>query len=103
MTVELPSFVSNSFLREVFAKNFSFNESLEIKSFWGEWATKKGDNYASEMYRLHVDYEIDGVNLYKPVLLKVIKIQSEDFEVQFRFVLLADAVWGNPEDCHGEE
>lgn len=69
MTVELPDFVSRSFLKGIFSKNFG--KSLTIKGFWGEWATKKGDNYASEMYRIHVDYEIDGVNYCKPVLLKV--------------------------------
>lgn len=72
MSVKLPNFVTNSFIQEVFAKNFEFKKNLEVKSFWGEWATKKGDNYASEMYRVHVNYEIDGVNMCKPVLLKVI-------------------------------
>lgn len=71
MSVELPNFVTNSFLHEIFEKNFGGGKSLAIKSFWGEWATKKGDNYASEMYRVHVDYEIEGVSMSKPVLLKV--------------------------------
>jgi hypothetical protein len=73
MTVELPNFVSKTFLQEIFAKNFSSGKSLDIKSFWGEWATKKGDNYASEMYRINVDYEIDGMVTNKSVLLKVLK------------------------------
>lgn len=71
MTVELPPFVTNSFLQHIFEKNFADGKSLQVKSFWGEWATKKGDNYASEMYRVHVEYEIDGANVSKPVLLKV--------------------------------
>lgn len=74
MTFKLPEFVSNSFLQEVFAKNFG--AGLTINGYWGEWATKKGDNYASEMYRVHVDYELNGVSKAKPVLLKVIKIKK---------------------------
>lgn len=69
MTVKLPKFVTISFLQEIFAKNYE--TTLIVKRFLGEWATKKGDNYASEMYRIHVDYELDGVNLKKSVLLKV--------------------------------
>ena len=76
MTVKLPNFFSKLLLQEIFDKNFGENENLVVKSFWGEWATKKGDNYASEMYRVHVSYEIDGVNTCKPVLLKVIKIRK---------------------------
>lgn len=44
---------------------------MTITSFWGEWATKKGDNYASDMYRIHVDYDHNGVKKRRPVLLKV--------------------------------
>lgn len=69
MTVELPKFVSNSYLQEIFRKNFG--ENVIVNSFWGEWGTKKGDNYASDMYRVHVDYELNGVNTKKSVLLKV--------------------------------
>jgi Ecdysteroid kinase-like family len=72
MRVELPNFVTNNFLNEVFEKHFGNRKSLKIESFWGEWATKKGDNYASEMYRVHVNYEIEGIIFSKPVLLKVI-------------------------------
>lgn len=71
MSFQLPKFVTNSFLLEIFNKNL--DGKLEIKHFWGEWATKKGDNYASDMYRLHVSYEHNGVNKKKPVLLKVNK------------------------------
>lgn len=71
MTFQLPNFVTNSFLQDIFIKNYSGGKSLMVKSFWGEWATKKGDNYASDMYRIHVDYEIDGVAKTRPVLLKV--------------------------------
>lgn len=69
MTVDLPKFVSVSYLQEIFRKNYG--ENLTVSSFWGEWATKKGDNYASDMYRIHVDYELDGVKTKRPVLLKV--------------------------------
>jgi Ecdysteroid kinase-like family len=69
MSVELPKFVTNLFLQKIFVKNFG--ENLVVKDFWGEWATNKGDNYASEMYRIHVDYELNGTSRNKPVLLKV--------------------------------
>lgn len=72
MSVELPKFVTSSLLQETFRRNFS-NDGLTITCFRGEWATKKGDNYASEMYRIHVDYEMNGVAFKSPVLLKVIK------------------------------
>lgn len=68
MTV-LPNFISNAFLQEIFRNHFGKN--LIVHSFWGEWATKKGDNYASDMYRVHVHYELDGMKTKKPVLFKV--------------------------------
>ena len=74
MKTELPNFVTSSFLQEVFRTKLS-SESLNIQSFWGEWATQKGDNYASEMYRIHVEYEEDNAITSMPVLLKVIKTQ----------------------------
>lgn len=70
MAVELPDFVTSSFLQAIFIKYLD-DADLTLKSFWGEWATKKGDNYASEMYRIHVEYELRGVVKKKPVLLKV--------------------------------
>lgn len=73
MKVELPNFVTKSFIQNVFKKQFS-DESLTVESFWGEWATKKGDNYASEMYRIHVEYREENVISTKPILLKVKKI-----------------------------
>lgn len=75
MTVNLPNFISKSFLQEIFERNFADGKTLTVKSFWGEWATKKGDNYASDMYRIHVD--IEGINMSKPVLLKVIIIKDK--------------------------
>jgi hypothetical protein len=71
MSVQLPSFVTNSFLQEVFSKHFAVNKTLIVKHFHGEWATKKGDNYASDMYRIFVDFEVDGESARKSVLLKV--------------------------------
>lgn len=73
MSFQLPKFLSNSFLQEVFVKNYG--EGLIVNSFWGEWATKKGDNYASEMYRVHVSYKLNDIITETPVLLKVIKIK----------------------------
>jgi hypothetical protein len=73
MSVQLPSFVTISFLQEVFNKNFAAKKTLTIKQFHGEWATKKGDNYASEMYRIFVDFELNGEIMRKPILLKVNK------------------------------
>lgn len=73
MSVELPKFVTNSFLHEILAENFGGH--LTIRDYWGEWATKKGDNYASEMYRINIDYEHNGVNKRKPFLLKVCQIK----------------------------
>jgi len=73
MSVQLPDFVTKSFLQQVFQRNFG--ETLIVKDYKGEWATKKGDNYASEMYRIYVNYEIDdGVTKTKPILLKVLCI-----------------------------
>ena len=71
MTVELPKFVTHEFLREIFASNYG-DENLSVKSFRAEWATKKGDNYASEMYRVHVEIESNGEVKSRPILLKVI-------------------------------
>lgn len=70
MTVELPSFLTRNFFEEIFTRNFR-NECSTVAGFWGEWATKKGDNYASEMYRIHIDYELRWVKKTRPVLLKV--------------------------------
>lgn len=70
MSVELPSFVTRSFLQDIFIKYLD-DADLTLISFWGEWATKKGDNYASEMYRIHVEYEVRGAVNKRPILLKV--------------------------------
>lgn len=70
MEVELPNFITNSFFQGIFDKKFP-NQSLIVKTLWGEWATKKGDNYASDMYRIHVQYEDNQLIKTKPVLLKV--------------------------------
>lgn len=72
MTVEFPNFVTSLFMQKVFDKNYG-SDAFKVKKFWGEWATKKGDNYASEMYRIHVEFESNGVTKTKPVLLKVNK------------------------------
>lgn len=70
MLVELPKFVTSLLLQETFRRNLS-NDGLTVTSFWGEWATKTGENYASEMYRIHVEYVINDASYKSPVLLKV--------------------------------
>lgn len=82
MSVELPKFVSSSFLLDIFVKNFGSEKSLTVKSWRGEWATKKGDNYASDMYRIFVDLEIDGVHMTKSVLLKVGDKSNEAYQLK---------------------
>lgn len=70
-SVELPKFITREFLQNLVQKYLKDETTLKIGNFWGEWATKRGDNYASDMYRLHVDYTHLGVNKRKSVLLKV--------------------------------
>lgn len=70
MPIELPNFVTRSFMQAILDKNYG-NGTFKVEGFWGEWATKKGDNYASEMYRIHVKFESNGTTGTKPVLLKV--------------------------------
>lgn len=70
MKAELPNFVTKSFLEEILRKKY-LNKQLIVEDFWAEWATKKGDNYASDMYRVHVTYKDGKAFETKPVLLKV--------------------------------
>ena len=71
MSIALPNFITDVYLQDILDKNSNESGNLEIKSFWGEWATKKGDNYASEMYRIHVNFEINDEIKTKSILLKV--------------------------------
>lgn len=66
---ELPEFITLDFFEKIFQREFDGN--LKVDNFWGEFATKPGDNYASDMFRITVDYELNGEKLRKPVILKV--------------------------------
>lgn len=70
--VELPVFITKSFIQDVYERNYAKGGTLLVIKFWGEWGTKKGDNYASEMYRIHVTYSVDNIIENKAFLLKVI-------------------------------
>jgi hypothetical protein len=70
--IELPDFITIGFLQTIFEKNFCTGSGhLRVENYWGEFATKKGDNYASVMYRINVDYELNDVKRRKPIILKV--------------------------------
>ncbi|KAG5682325.1 hypothetical protein PVAND_011684 [Polypedilum vanderplanki] len=70
--VALPEFVTIEFLQRIFVKNFgSPSSQIRVENFWGGFATNKGDNYASVMYRIIVDYELNDVKRRKPIILKV--------------------------------
>lgn len=71
MAVELPSFVDTSFLQTIFERNFAGNGHLKVEAFWGEFATKPGQNYSSNMYRINVDYELNDMKRRKSIILKV--------------------------------
>lgn len=70
-SIELPKFITMEFLQDLVQQYLKDETTLKITKFWGEWATKPGDNYASDMYRLHVDYTHGEVDKRKSVLLKV--------------------------------
>lgn len=72
--VELPIFITKSLIQEVYERNYAEGKKLVVITFWAEWATKKGDNYASEMYRIHVTYSVNDTIRNKAILLKVISI-----------------------------
>lgn len=71
MSVELPEFITLDFFQKIFEINFA--SKIRVDNFWGEFATKKGDNYASDMFRVTVDYEVNDVKTRKAVILKVNK------------------------------
>lgn len=73
--VELPVFITKSLIQDVYERNYAEGRTLLVIKFWAEWGTKKGDNYASEMYRIHVTYSIDDVIGNKAFLLKVMSIK----------------------------
>lgn len=71
MALEMPDFITIEFFQKIFNINFSKGEKLRVDNFWGEFATKPGDNYASEMYRITIDYDVNGKKNRKTVILKV--------------------------------
>lgn len=71
MTIQLPEFVTSDFLLDILKKNLPSVNEVKVEHFWGEWATKPGDNYASVMYRIHVDFEVNDSKRRKSIILKV--------------------------------
>lgn len=71
MGLEMPEFLTIDFFQKIFEENFADGNKLKVDNFWGEFATKPGDNYASEMYRITVNYEVDYEKIKKTVILKV--------------------------------
>ena len=69
MAVELPEFITLDFFQKIFEEKFDKN--LKVENFWGEFATKPGDNYASEMFRNTVEYELNDEKKRKAIILKV--------------------------------
>ena len=63
MALKLPEFITLDFLQNIFTKHFDGSGAIKVENFWGEWATKRGDNYASDMYRINVDYEHRSLNI----------------------------------------
>lgn len=70
MAVELPEFITLDFFQKIFEENFAGDKKLKVENFWGEFATKPGDNYASEMFRITVDYVLNDEKIRKAVILK---------------------------------
>lgn len=71
MALKLPEFITLDFLQGIFSKHFNGSGYVKVEHFWGEFATKRGDNYASDMYRINVDYEYSDCKRRKPIILKV--------------------------------
>lgn len=76
MAVELPEFITLDFFQKIFEEKF--DKKLKVENFWGEFATKPGDNYASEMFRITVDYELDDEKIRKAIILKVDSCYQKD-------------------------
>lgn len=94
-SVELPDFITIAFLQSIFEQNFGGNGHLKVENYWGEFATKKGENYASTMYRISVDYELNDVKRRKPIILKVhthtAEIRQQYFCFVFKFLIITRA------------
>jgi hypothetical protein len=74
MSVKLPEFITQELLQKILSINYKDEvKNFKVDNYWGEWATKRGENYASDMYRLHVDFRQSEVNKQKSFLLKVRK------------------------------
>jgi len=72
----LPEFITLDFLQGIFSQHFNGSGYVKVEYFWGEFATKRGDNYASDMYRINVDYEHSDCKRRKPIILKVSKLDK---------------------------
>lgn len=60
------------------AEQGSEQREIKIVSFKVEPATKKGDNYASEMYRASIEYDQDGRRTKCKRILKVFMTFLDD-------------------------
>lgn len=69
--VALPDFVNIEFLQKIFQDNFGKDDKVKVNSFQVNFATKKGENYASEMYRLIVEMIVNDRLEKKSIILKV--------------------------------
>lgn len=78
-------YLNNNVLTKVFEK--IENRDVVIKDFEISMGSKKGDNYSSDIYRVNVNYEVDGVHKTLPVIAKYmldsesIKQIMEEYEV----------------------
>jgi hypothetical protein len=73
MATKLPDFVTKQFLEPIIKKQFDHSDiKIKLIRFWGEPATKPGDNYASDMYLIHLELEILEQKVEKSIILKVL-------------------------------
>lgn len=68
----IPSWLNKEFLLKVLKTKFGDNLEVDVKDFSIDSATQKGDNYASEMFRIVMNYSLgsDGKVLTESLLLK---------------------------------
>lgn len=69
------SMINKEFLK-VALQNYGKGSNLEILNFALSHATAKGDNFASEMYRVKVDLSKDGKKETKSFIVKIHPIEE---------------------------
>lgn len=67
---KVPDWLNDSYLLRVLRSNYPSSDEILLKKTHVESATNKGDNYASEMFRIVLEYTRNGVFLQKPIILK---------------------------------